>query len=490
MTSLREPVARVPWRRWLAPVASIMVLATILLAAAAVHPQDSSAATIQLGSARPSRAIGGWEISRTLPGAQIDRRAYPRFFLIFAGGWEPVGGEPSDLIDISRHRTWGPNADLVFARTIVRSDREQDVVLAFGASERVDLFFNGVAVPVGAVDLRPVPDSAGAAMPLVTSATLELEVGLNEIFFMVEGSADEWNLVVRADVDLEPPARDHGRLTKAWETSATFLTPESVRYDPRREVLYVSSFDVNYATTPEATGFISRLSLDGEILDLRWIDELNAPTGMGIIGDRLYVLERRGVAEIDILEGAVVNRYEIPDVDFPNDLAVGEDGTIYISDTRSSSPTDSRIYRFKDGVIDVWLEGEEVDRANGLFFHDGRLLVGNTGDGSLKSVDPRTKAIEKIVTLGAGVVDGIRVTADGDYLVSHWEGQVYVVSPGGGVVEILDTLPEAINNTADFEFVAEHDLLVIPGFLGNRVVAFRLSPGAPQPIAQQDPGGQ
>jgi len=125
-----------------------------------------------------------------------------------------------------------------------------------------------------------------------------------------------------------------------------------------------------------------------------------------------------------------------------------------------------------------------------LFHHAGRLLVGNTGDGSLKSVDLRTKAIEKIVTLGAGVVDGIRVTADGDYLVSHWEGQVYVVSPAGEVVEILDTLPEAVNNTADFELVAGHGLLVIPTFLGNRVIAYRMPAGSSEPAAESHRGGR
>ncbi len=55
-------------------------------------------------------------------------------------------------------------------------------------------------------------------------------------------------------------------------------------------------------------------------------------------------------------------------------------------------------------------------------------------------------------------------------MVSHWEGQVYRISPAGEV-EILDTLPAAMNS-ADFELIPEKDLLVVPAFTDNRVVAY------------------
>ncbi len=58
-------------------------------------------------------------------------------------------------------------------------------------------------------------------------------------------------------------------------------------------------------------------------------------------------------------------------------------------------------------------------------------------------------------------------------LVSHWEGQVYVVSPEGEIIEVLDTLPEQIN-AADFEYIREQNLLLIPTFVDNRVMAYRL----------------
>jgi sugar lactone lactonase YvrE len=203
------------------------------------------------------------------------------------------------------------------------------------------------------------------------------------------------------------------------------------------------------------------------------VEGLHAPTGLGIYDDKLWVTERRNLTEIDLETGLILNRHPIPDADFPNDLAVDAEGNIYISDTRPSSHIDSRIYRFKDGAFEVWLN-DEIIRANGLFVHGDYLLVGNTGDGKLKAVHLRDKTVSDIVNLGVGVVDGIRVDSRGNYLVSHWEGQTYVISPQGDVVEILDTLHDGVNS-ADFEYIRERNLLIIPTFVDNRVMAYRVS---------------
>lgn len=89
------------------------------------------------------------------------------------------------------------------------------------------------------------------------------------------------------------------------------------------------------------------------------------------------------------------------------------------------------------------------------------------------TIDAATKKITKITCLGARVLDGIRVDNQGNYLISHWEGQTYLVSPSGQAVEILDTMPAKINS-ADFEFIKEKNLLIIPTFTDNRVIAYQL----------------
>jgi sugar lactone lactonase YvrE len=425
----------------------------------------------------PPGTLMDWEISRVYPAPRVNRDNYPHFYAIFMSNWQKATPEKSGLVDISRyHGRAGQDPDLVLARTVVRSDEKQQIKLSFGYSDEVDLFLNGKKVFSGNSAYQHRDPSFLGIVGLNDVAHVTLEKGLNEILMMVTETFGGWGFMARAEPALERPLEEHERITKAWVTPKEFLTPESVLYDPEREILYVSSFDNRYGATPDFTGYISKVALDGEIEELRWVSELNAPTGMGIYGDKLYTTERGVLTEIDLETGAILNRYPIPDSDFLNDLAIDADGSIYMSDTRPSSHVDSRIYRFKDGEAEVWLGSEEIVRANGLFVHDGELLVGNSGDGMLKAVNLSDKSVRNIVCLGAGIIDGIRVDNRGNYVVSHWEGQTYVISPVGEVVEILDTMGDGVNS-ADFEYIRTENLLIIPTFLDNRVFAYRLAEG-------------
>ncbi len=91
----------------------------------------------------------------------------------------------------------------------------------------------------------------------------------------------------------------------------------------------------------------------------------------------------------------------------------------------------------------------------------------------LKRVDLATGKMEGILSFGAGILDGIRVDEGGNFLISHWEGKVYRISPVGELVEILDAAPQRWN-TADFEYLTKERLLLIPTFTDNRVRAVRV----------------
>ena len=422
----------------------------------------------------PPGTLMSWDVSVAIPAERVNRDAYPSFYTILGAGWESIAPEASGLVNISRLRARnGQEPDLVLARTIIRSDERQDVELTFGYSDEVDLFLNGHKVFSGNSAYRSRDPSFLGVVGPFDSAHLTLHKGLNEIFMMVTESFGGWGFMARIDGDVGEPLEEHGRTSKVWETEQVFLTPESVLYDPDRDVLYVTNFDMRFAASEEPTGYISKVSLDGEIIELKWVPGLNAPTGMGMWESKLYTTERGILTEIDIEAGVVSHRYPIEGSDFLNDLVVGPDGSIYMSDTRPSSHLDSRIYRFKNGEVEEWLDTDEISRANGLWIHDGELLVGNTGDGMLKAVDLEHKTVRDIACFGAGVLDGIRVDNRGNFLVSHWEGQVYVVSPTGEIVEVLDTLPERVN-AADFEYIRERNLLLLPTFVDNRVSAYRL----------------
>ncbi len=420
----------------------------------------------------PPFTITEWEISGPFEASRIDIEeiGYPGIFTIFAQSWQGVLSDASGLVDISRYaERSGQRPDCILARTLIRSDSRQTVKLSFGYSDEVSIFLNGRKLFYGDSSYQGRDRSFLGVVGLNDAVYLPLEMGLNEIFLMVKESFGGWGFICRLDREPADPARDHSRLTRVWETPDILRVPESVLYDPDREVLYVSSyFRLSSATANR--GFISKVGLDGEIEELEWVTGLDGPCGMALYENRLYVVESTGnLVEIDADSGTILERYPITDAGFLNDLIVDSEGRIYISDSRAGV-----IYRVSDGALEAWLSGPEIDRPNGLFIHENSLIVGNTGDCILKSADLDTRVVSDIACLGAGVIDGIRVDNEGNYLVSLWKGQTYLVSPSGEVLEILNLSSEGLN-IADFEFVREQNLLVIPTFMGNRIVAYRLT---------------
>jgi len=141
-------------------------------------------------------------------------------------------------------------------------------------------------------------------------------------------------------------------------------------------VIFVSSYNRLSAQNANQ-GFISKIGLDGQIIELNWATGLDGPCGMGLIGNKLYVAECTGnVVEIDADSGQILQRIEIPGARFLNDLAIGPDGSIYVSDTSPPLGFNSEIYRIRDGRVEHWLSGDEVYRVNGIFIHDGKMFFG------------------------------------------------------------------------------------------------------------------
>src|SRR5688500_9540014 len=66
---------------------------------------------------------------------------------------------------------------------------------------------------------------------------------------------------------------------------AGFATPESVVYDDQADVYLVSNINGNL-TAADGNGFISKVSPEGQVTELKWIDgskkgtKLNAPKGL------------------------------------------------------------------------------------------------------------------------------------------------------------------------------------------------------------------
>lgn len=413
----------------------------------------------------PAGMIMEWELSQPYRFSDIEFDLMPGEQDIDEPVWQRAVPEDGGLLDIARlHARTGREPDCVFARATIHSNEEATKEIQFGYSDAVSVFFNGVLVFSGNSSYTSRDPSFQGIVGLFDAVHVHMKKGANELMLLVMENFGGWGIMARdaSAVYL------HEGMTRAWETPADLLTPESVAYDPRHRVYYVSNYDAFNPSRGRGLQYISVISDDGRIENVQWVGGLNNPTGVVVAGDRLMAVERGGLVEIDTDTGEVSNRYPIVNAGMPNDIAAGADGSFYVSD-----PPRGIIYRFSGGEFEEWLSGDEVSDPNGLVVDGMRLVWGNNGDNCLKTVDLETGEIETVVNLGSGIIDGVSLDGRGNYIVSHWRGKVYRVSPSGDVVKVLDTTGAGAF-AADLEFVPGTGLLIVPNFYDNTVTTYRL----------------
>ena len=138
-------------------------------------------------------------------------------------------------------------------------------------------------------------------------------------------------------------------LRKIWATDSVFKSPESVCYDVERNFIYVSNINGG-PDEVDSNGFLTKMNLSGEITKLYWIEGLNAPKGMDIFENKLFVTDITRIVEINLDTDSISAAYRIDGSKFLNDLTIDNEGGIYISDSQTNN-----IFYLKDGNISVWM---------------------------------------------------------------------------------------------------------------------------------------
>lgn len=401
-----------------------------------------------------------WELSQAFDMTQIDLERTPEQQGITDVTWRKVESDPSGLVDIARYEGRKSIADCVFARTTIQADKDTVLNLKFGYSDAVFVFLNSDLVFFGNSAYRRRDPSFLGIVGLNDAVYLPLKKGDNELLLLVAESFGGWGFMCQDGNAFF----QHESLTKSWELPRKFRFPESVVYDRRRGLLYVSNYFL------PGRGFISKVNPNGEVEKLEWITGLNRPAGLWIFKDKLYAVDRANLIEINIDSDSIENKYPVPGAVFLNDVAFDSEGNAYITDSRASA-----IYKFSNGEFEVWLQGNEINDPNGLLVDKNKLIVGNSGDGCLKAVDLEDKKVSTIVCLGKGsIMDGVRPDGKGNYIVSDFNGRVFLVTPSGQKTELLNTKTPQLF-CADLEYIPEQKLLVIPTLYDNRLMTYRLS---------------
>ena len=256
------------------------------------------------------------------------------------------------------------------------------------------------------------------------------------------------------------------KLEQVWATDTLLKTPESVIYDKERNVLYVANVNEN-PWEKDKNGFISRVSVNGEILDLEWVAGFSGPKGMAIVDNRLYVADLDEIGVIDIEAGELQKKIKVEGASGLNDITPGANGKIFISDSNGG-----KLYQYENDEISLFHENTP-GRPNGLLVDQGKLLVAFSQASEFVTFDLIT--LEKTsITDGIGGGGGITPTnEDKTYLVSDWNGEVFLIDLEGQKQSLLNTKDQK-KNTADIWFIKDQNLVLVPTFFDNRVVAYKL----------------
>ena len=137
------------------------------------------------------------------------------------------------------------------------------------------------------------------------------------------------------------------RLDAMWRAQG-LANPESAALSADRAFLYVSNVN-GEGEAKDQNGFIARVGLDGRILERDWARGLNAPKGIMLRGESLYVADIDEMVVIDAGSGAVTRRVAAPGALFLNDLAFAPDGRVLIADSQNRASMASAPIRPKSG---------------------------------------------------------------------------------------------------------------------------------------------
>jgi sugar lactone lactonase YvrE len=249
--------------------------------------------------------------------------------------------------------------------------------------------------------------------------------------------------------------------------------PESVLYDEQADIYLVSNIN-GQEVEHDDNGFVTRIRPDGSVEALHWIDgaradvTLHAPKGMALLGDTLFVADIDSVRAFHRTSGAQLGARGVPGATFLNDLAVGANGVLYITDSGldasfKGTGTDA-IHRFDANGVTSFASGGQLKAPNGLWVEGDSVYMVPFGTNTVWVSAASGGTPATLATLPAGQLDGVVRLRDGSLLVSSWEGKaVYRVSGGGQV----STVVENVESPADIGWDSRRNRVLIPIFGGD-----------------------
>lgn len=274
-------------------------------------------------------------------------------------------------------------------------------------------------------------------------------------------------------------------------TVGGFYGPEAARYDPDQDAWFVSNM-LGPGSAHDGQGYIVRLEGSSVGTAAIWAIsgrngvQLDAPKGIAFQGDTLWT------ADIDVVRG-FNKRTGAPvgTIDFRpfgavllNDLAVGPDGTMYVTDSGIEMtdigvlhPGGDKIFVVSPGrQISVLTSGPQLLRPNGVTWDPASkqwMVVGFDPFDSPLYVPGHGDEKPRVLAHGKGRFDGLQSLEDGRFLVSGWSDSALMVIGNGEHVRIV----RGLTSPAAIGIDRKRHIVAIPEAIMGRVTFWELPEG-------------
>ena len=250
--------------------------------------------------------------------------------------------------------------------------------------------------------------------------------------------------------------------------------PESVKYDAQQDVFFVSNM-VGFGSAKDANGYVLEVSA-GDLSQSRVFAEngkagvvLDAPKGMAIHGDTLWICDIDVMRAINRKTGVAITNLDLKPLGalLLNDVTIGGDGAMYITDTGILMTEKGviykgadKIFRVANGKPEVISQGAGLMRPNGITWDkEAKSLIVVTFDpfhSEVYSLSPSGQ--RKLLAKGNGTFDGIEPLGGGKYMVAAWNDSSVRLLGNGENRRIADN----VLSPADIGFDTKRNRLAIP----------------------------
>src|SRR4051812_36561908 len=201
--------------------------------------------------------------------------------------------------------------------------------------------------------------------------------------------------------------------SKVGETSG-LQTPESVRYDAELDIFYVSNINGN-PSQHDNNGFIAVIRADSTGNAPKVLVQggkngvtLDAPKGLALVGDTLWVADINHVRAFNRRTGAPVADIDLSPqkATFLNDVVADASGAIYVTDTGilidakgvMSHPGIDQIFKITGRTV-VALRPDSLDAPKGIAGNStsGRFVLGPANNKAIQTWKEGDKATTALV---------------------------------------------------------------------------------------------